>query len=281
MTPAVTLAVLFSAFFHASWNAIVRMRDDDKIVAVALVVAGSGVLALPLLLFFPVLPGAAWPYAIASAIIHLGYATALGMSYHHGELTKVYPLLRGSAPLTTLVVSLIFLNEGVDATETAGVVVLAAGIMTLALDRGWRVLIASPHAVGYAAATSLCITAYTLADGLGARLAESAHQYVAWVFVVNALPMVAGLLLFKRQAFVAGVAARWRPGLAGGALSLAAYWIVIWAMTVAPIPLVAALRETSILFALFIGMLWLGEKVTPIRVVSILLVLAGLALMRL
>jgi drug/metabolite transporter (DMT)-like permease len=281
MTPVVTLAVLFAAAFHASWNALIRMRGDDKIVAITILVVASGLFALPLLFFFPVLPRAAWPYAIASAIIHVGYNSALAMSYHHGELTKVYPLLRGSAPLTTLLVALLFMNEGVGAGEAIGVAVLAAGIMALTLDGGWRALVASPQAVGYALATSLCITAYTIADGLGARLADSAHQYVAWLFVMDSLPMLAGVLVLKRQALVTGIATRWRPSLIGGALSLAAYWIVIWAMTVAPIPLVAALRETSILFALLIGMIWLGERTTPVRVASILLVLAGIALMRL
>lgn len=285
MMASVTLAVLLAAFFHAGWNALVRMRGD-KLVAMALVVGAAGALALPLLFAFPVLPAAAWPYLIASAIIHVGYAAALAMSYHHGELTKVYPLLRGSAPLTTLALSLLFLSEAIDGRDIAGIVVLAAGIMALTLEGGWRVLVASPQAVGYAAATSLCITAYTLADGLGARLADSAHQYVAWLFVVQSPPTLAALLLIrrrdalKRQDVMAGIGGYWALGLAGGALSLAAYWIVIWAMTIAPIPLVAALRETSILFALLIGAFWLGERVTRVRAASIVMVLAGLALMR-
>ncbi len=280
MSAFVAAAVLFAAICHATWNAIVRMRGD-KIVAMTLVVTGAGLPAIPLLFFFPVLPAAAWPYVITSAIIHVGYNTALAMSYHHGELTKVYPLLRGSAPLTTLILSLLFLNEAIDTSEIVGIVVLALGIMTLTLEGGWRVLVASPQAVGYAAITSLCITGYTLADGLGARVADSAPQYVAWLFVLDMLPMLAITLAMKRQAFIAALATDWRAGLTGGILSLAAYWIAIWAMTVAPIPLVAALRETSILFALFIGVLWLGEKVTPIRAISIVTVVAGLALMRL
>jgi drug/metabolite transporter (DMT)-like permease len=280
MTPAVTLAVLFAALCHASWNAIVRMRAD-KIVAITLVVTWAAVPAVPLLFFFPLLPSVAWPYVIASATIHVGYNTALAMSYHHGELTKVYPLLRGSAPLTTLIISLLFLNEAVDASEIAGIVVLALGIMALTLDRGWRVLVASPRAILYAGATSLCITAYTLADGLGARVADSAHQYVAWLFVLDALPMLVGVLIFKRRDFLAALGTNLTPGIAGGLLSLAAYWIAIWAMTIAPIPLVAALRETSILFALVIGVVWVGERVTPVRAGSVVLMMCGLALMRL
>ncbi|HEX9904788.1 MAG TPA: EamA family transporter [Propylenella sp.] len=279
MTAAVTFAVLVAAFCHASWNAMIRMRGD-KLVTITLLVAAAGLMALPGLLVVPVLPAAAWPYLIASAIIHVGYNTFLALSYHHGELTKVYPLVRGSAPLTTLVVSLLFLDEAVNGSEIAGIVVLATGIMALTLDRGWRALISSPQILVYAGATSLCITAYTVSDGLGARAAGNAHHYVIWLFVVDAVPMVLAALLIRRQAFIAAVGANWIPGLLGGALSLAAYWIVIWAFTVAPIPIVAALRETSILFALLIGMIWLGEKVTSVRAASIVTVLCGLALMQ-
>lgn len=280
MTAAITFVVLIAAFCHASWNAIIRMRGD-KLVSMTLLVSAAGLIALPGIFFFPVLPAAAWPYLIISAVVHLGYNTFLALAYHHGELTKVYPLVRGSAPVVTLGISLLFLNEAVDASEAAGVVVVGVGIMVLAFDGGWRKLLASPHVLFYAGATSLCITAYTLSDGLGARQADNAHQYVVWLFFLDMIPTLAMVLLVKRRAFFVAVEDNWRAGLLGGVLSLVAYWIVIWAFTVAPIPIVAALRETSILFALLIGMLWLGEKVTRVRAVSIVLVLAGLALMRL
>ncbi len=280
MTPAVTLAVLISALCHASWNALIRMRGD-KLVSITVLVGAAGLIALPGIFLVGVPPAEAWPYLLASAIIHVGYNSFLALAYHHGELTRVYPLVRGSAPLTTLAVSLLFLSEGVNASDVIGIVVLTAGIMVLAADGGRRAIMASPQVLLYAAGTSLCITAYTLSDGLGARLAESANQYVIWLFVLDALPMVAAVLIIRRGSFLAAARANWTAGLLGGALSLVAYWIVIWAMTVAPIPIVAALRETSILFALMIGLLWLGERVTKVRAASILLVVAGLILMRL
>ena len=126
MTPAITLAVLVAAFCHASWNALIRMRGD-KLVSMALLVTAAGVLALPALFFVPALPRVAWPYVLGSAIIHLGYNTFLALAYHHGELGKVYPLVRGSAPLTTLLISLVFLSEAIDASSIVGIVVLAAG----------------------------------------------------------------------------------------------------------------------------------------------------------
>lgn len=280
MTPFVTVAVLVAAVCHASWNAMIRMRGD-KLISMTLLVTGGGLLALPGLLFVPALPRAAWPYVIASAIVHLGYNTFLALAYHHGELSKVYPLVRGSAPLTTLLVSLAFLSESIDASGMAGIVVLAAGIMTLALDSGLGALVKSPRGLVYAAATSLCITAYTLCDGIGARTAGNAHSYVIWLFVLDSLPMLIVVSLIKGRELAIAARENWLPGFLGGGLSVAAYWIVIWAFTVAPIPIVAALRETSILFAALIGMLFLGEKLTPIRIVSILMVLCGLVLMRL
>ena len=218
---------------------------------------------------------------VGSAIIHLGYNIFLALAYHHGELGKVYPLVRGSAPLTTLLISLAFLNEAVDGSSVVGIVVLAAGIMTLALDRGWRVVVASPRGLAYAAATSICITAYTLCDGIGARVAGNAHAYVIWLFVLDTPPTLALVLAVRRKAFFEAARQNWLAGFAGGGLSLVAYWIVIWAFTVAPIPIVAALRETSILFAALIGILFLGEKMTAVRALSILMVLGGLLLMRL
>jgi drug/metabolite transporter (DMT)-like permease len=272
--------VLFAALCHASWNAIIRMRGD-KLISMTLLVTAAGVAAVPGLFIVPVLPGAAWPFLIGSAIIHVGYNTFLALSYHHGELSKVYPLVRGSAPLTTLGVSLLFLDEPIDRSGIAGIVVVAAGIMALALDRGWRALAASPRGLLYAAATSLCITAYTLCDGLGARAAGNAHHYVVWLFVLDMIPMLGATLLLRGREFLQAARENWPAGIAGGLLSLVAYWIVIWAFTIAPIPIVAALRETSILFAVLIGMAFLGERVTAIRAASVAIVLFGLALMRL
>ena len=280
MTPAITVAVLFAALCHASWNAIIRVRGD-KILSVTILITAAALIALPGLFVVPVLRAEAWPFLLASTAIHTGYNTSLALAYAHGELSKVYPLVRGSAPLLTLSMSLLFLNEPVGTVGVVGIVVLASGIMALALDRGWRVLIASPRGLIYAAATSLCITGYTLSDGLGARAAGNAHQYVIWLFVLEALPLLAGVVVLRGRELVEAVRTNWGAGLLGGALSLVSYWIAIWAMTVAPIPIVAALRETSILFAALIGTFLLGERMTPVRGASIVLVLSGLALMRL
>lgn len=279
MTVGVTLAVLVAAFCHASWNATIRL-PGDKLIAVTLLVTAAGLLAVPGLLFVAAPPASAWPFLLTSAVLHLGYNTFLALSYHHGDLSKVYPLVRGSAPLSTLAVTLLFLDEPLDRAGAIGIVVLAAGIMMLALDRGWRVLVASRQGLLYAAATSLCITGYTLSDGLGARAYGNAHHYVIWLFVLDALPMLAVVGALRGRELLSAARANWLRGLLGGALSLIAYWIVIWAFTVAPIPIVAAVRETSILFAALIGTFVLGEAISPARAASILLVLCGLVIMR-
>ena len=280
MTPIVTISVLAAALCHAAWNAMIRTRGD-KIVSMTLVVAGSGLLAAPGLLVVGVPRAAAWPFLVASVMIHFGYTTCLALAYQHGELSKVYPLVRGFAPLLTLVASLAFLHEGLEASGIAGILLLATGIMTLALDGGWRSLRAAPRGLAYAAVTTICIAAYTVSDGMGARAAGDPHAYVVWLFALNGLPMLLAVLALKRGAFISAARTDWPKGLVGGALSVVAYWIVIWAFTVAPIPLVAALRETSILFAALIGVIVLRERVTPVRAASIALVLAGLVLMRL
>jgi drug/metabolite transporter (DMT)-like permease len=281
MTPFVTAAVLVAAFCHASWNAMIR-GGGDKLIGMALLVAGSGLIAIPFLPFVPVPPAAAWPWLIASVVIHLGYNGFLALSYTHGELSRAYPILRGLAPLMTLAVSLAFLGEGVDALEATGIVVLGIGIIVLAFEHGWRAVVASPQGLGFALATSVCITAYTFSDGFGARASGSALSYVLWLFALDAFPtLLIALWLRGARAVATGFRTRWPIVAVGGFLSLAAYGIVIWAMTVAPIPIVAALRETSILFAALLAILFLGERLTPIRSLSIALVVIGIALIRL
>jgi multidrug transporter EmrE-like cation transporter len=144
MTPFVTAAVLLAAFCHASWNAMIR-GGGDKLVGMALLVTGSGIMALPFLPFVPGPDVAAWPWLLASIVIHVAYNGFLALSYTHGELSRAYPILRGLAPLMTLAVSLAFLGEGVETIEALGIVVLGIGIILLAFEHGWRKVLASPQ----------------------------------------------------------------------------------------------------------------------------------------
>jgi len=275
----VFMAVLAAAACHAGWNALLKL-NVAPVVATVLVAVAAGLLVLPLLPITPLPAAAAWPYIVASAIIHVAYFVALAEAYRWGDLSQVYPIARGTAPLLTAALASLWLNEALGSNGWAGVIVLAAGILLLTV-KGARKLAPFDHrAVAFALATSLTITAYTLVDGIGARLAGSALAYTVWLFIGDGITMAIYGALRVGPSLLKDFRAHWRIATAGAALSTAAYAIAIWAMTVAPVALVAALRETSVLFAALFGTVLLREPVLPVRLVAALLVMAGALLLR-
>jgi drug/metabolite transporter (DMT)-like permease len=275
----VFIAVLGSAACHAGWNALLKLKLEPAL-STALVAMASGVVALPFALGAGVPDLAAWPYVFASVVIHVGYYLALAEAYRQGDLGHVYPIARGSAPLVTAVVATALVGETLGLLAWTGIVVLAAGILLLALRGGRGALHLDTRSVGFALLTSGTITAYTLVDGIGARVAGSAMSYSAWLFLVSGAVMT----VYGRLRIGPGLArhftANWTIALGGAALSTAAYGIAIWAMTVAPIALVAALRETSVLFATLLSTLLLREPWLAARIIATLMVLAGALLLR-
>jgi len=273
-------AVLLAALLHASWNAIVRFKSD-RIVTLALLTGAAGIFSLAMLPFVQVPAKAAWPWLLASLVLHLGYNSFLATAYNHGELSRVYPLARGTAPLITLLVGTYAVGEPLSPHATIGVLLLGCGIAAIAFEKGWRVLLREPRGVILALITSLFISAYSITDGLGARASVSAIGYIFYLFVFDGLPLALFVLATRRRATLEAIRSQWIAGCVAGLLSLSAYGIVIWAMTLAPIALVAGLRETSVVFALAIGVVFLGESLTVMRVMASLVVLAGLLLTRL
>jgi drug/metabolite transporter (DMT)-like permease len=276
----VFLAVLTAAAFHAGWNALLKL-NLEPIVATSLVAAASGLLAVPFAVLVGLPNPSAWPYVLASVAIHIVYYLALAQAYKLGDLGQVYPIARGSAPLMTAVLATLWLGEVLGPYGWAGIVVLAAGILLLALRGGRALARFDVRSVGFALLTSLTITAYTLVDGIGARLSGSALQYTVWLFLLSGASMALYGAVRLGRRLAGDFAANWRLALGGAALSTAAYGIAIWAMTVAPIALVAALRETSVLFAALFSMALLREPVLPARIAAACLVLAGVVLVRL
>lgn len=281
MTLAVASAVLFSALLHASWNAIIRVRAD-RVATITLLAVFGMVFAAPALFFVvPPHPGS-WPWLFASVVLHVGYNLFLANAYAHGELGKVYPIARGTAPLLTLLASLVIVREPLSALTVTGIVTLGAGILALTLDQGIAALRAARRGVLLALATSVFVAAYTIADGMGARASGNPVSYTLWLFFFDGMPLLAYALWMRGgQATRRMIADNWQAGVLVGLLSLTAYGIVIWAMTVAPIALVAALRETSVVMAVVIGAVFLGERFTLARMVSVAVVLAGLFMLRL
>ena len=276
----VFLAVLAAAACHAGWNALLKLRVEP-IVATSLVATASGIIAVPFAILAGLPSPASWPYVLASVAIHIVYYLTLAQAYRFGDLGQVYPIARGTAPLMTAILATFWLGEGLGRYGWIGVIVLAAGILLLAV-RGRRALERfDARSVGFALLTSLTITTYTLVDGIGARVSGSALQYTVWLFLLSGGAMaVYGFARIGRR-LAADFAANWQLAIAGAALSTAAYAIAIWAMTVAPIALVAALRETSVLFAALLGMVLLREPMLPARITAACLVLAGVVLLRL
>lgn len=277
MEPAVLALVLFAAVLHAGWNALLKV-NGDRLAAMAMITVSSGLICLPGLAMLPPPAPASWAFLALSVVLHLGYQLFLVQAYRHGDLGQAYPIARGTAPLIVTALAFAFAGEAPALRQLAAIAIMVAGIVSLAFS-GNRPLRDNRHSVLFALGTAVFIAAYTVADGMGARRAGLAHSYVVWLFVLNAVPMLLVALAARRRALVATVRAGWRAGLVGGAMSLAAYWLVIWALTLGLMGPVAALRETSVLFAALIGTLLLGEAGARRRILAAGLVSGGLLLL--
>jgi drug/metabolite transporter (DMT)-like permease len=280
MDALVFAAVLFAAACHAGWNASIK-RGLDPLAGTVAISLGAALMSL---LGLPVvgLPAPeAWPWVLASIAIHLVYFAALIESYRTGDMGQVYPIARGAAPLMTATVTTLFVGERLGLVGWLGIVLLAAGVLLLSLRGGRDLAKLNSPAVGFALFTAVTICAYSVVDGVGARLAGSANAYSAALFVGIGPVMV--LYAFTRGGISAlGDATRlWLTGLAGGTLQLGSYGIAIWAMTLAPIAIVAALRETSVLFGALIAVIVLREPLRAGRMAAAFLIVCGLVLVRL
>jgi len=278
MSTGVFLAVLLAAAMHAGWNAVLKVKLEP-FIAMTLVTGLAGVIGLPFLLALGPPRIEAWPWLLGSVAIHLAYYLALSEAYRHADMGQVYPIARGGAPLLTTLASLLVIREPLAPLGGVGVGILGLGIGLMSLrGRGAQF---DMRAVGYALLTAVIICGYTLVDGIGARVAGDPHAYSAALFVIDAVPLP--LYLLWRRGRIAFVPMRrfLIPGFAGAGMSLAAYWIAIWAMTVAPIALVAALRETSVLFATVIAVVFLKEPLIPVRGAAALVIVAGIITIKL
>ena len=279
MTLFVFLAVLSAAAMHAIWNALVKVHLD-RFLSITLMTLGMGFAALFALPFVEVPKAEVWPYIIASVIFHMGYRTFLVGAYKAGDFAQTYPLARGTAPLLSALGGIVVVGEAPAPFAILGILLLSAGTLVMSFRGGAHLEKLNLRAVGFALGTSIFIASYTLSDGSGARLAATAQSYAAWLFVCDAAWALVLCIVFRGPQSLPVLARDWKAGLFTGTLSGAAYWIVMWAMTKAPIASVASLRETSILFAMLISVLALGEKMTAWRVAAALGIVAGVAALR-
>jgi len=280
MDAFVFAAVLIAAACHAGWNATIK-GGLDPLATTVVISIGAAVVAAALLPVVGLPAGAAWPWCGASVLIHLVYFAALIESYRAGDMGQVYPIARGSAPLMTAVVTTTLVGERLGLASWGGIILLVAGVMLLSLRGGRDLTRLDRKAVGFALFTAVTICAYSVVDGVGARHAGSANAYSVALFVGIGPVMVIYALARRGRKVIPAMRRHWRLGLAGGTLQLGSYGIAIWAMTVAPIAIVAALRETSVLFGALIAIMFLKEPLRAGRVAAALMIVAGLTLIRL
>ena len=277
MTPLLFALVLLAAFLHASWNLVVKIAADG-FLAIFLLQTLMGVMGLAMLALFPFPASAAWGFALTSGVLHTGYNLFLARSYKFGDLGLVYPVARGTAPLLTLIGSQLFTHDVISGIAMLGVVILIIGIWLIALSS--NVFHAQRRTFLFALVTSVFIGCYTIVDGLGGRASGNPSGYTGLVFVLDATFMLVVGMAWKGAGIFKSVAPFWKGGLLGASMSGTAYWIVIWAMAQAPIAAVAALRESSILFALLFSAKVLKEKIGWRRIVGVICVVAGAMALR-
>ena len=280
MTTVVFAAVLFAALCHASWNALIKVALDP-LSTTTLILCGATVFAVAAIPFVPLPAPAAWPYLAASSVIHLLYFGSLAEAYRTGDLGQVYPIARGAAPLMTAVAGTLIVGEHLSILAWAGIIALAFGVLMLSLKGGRGLAKLDTRAVGFALFTAVTICAYTIVDGVGARLSGHAISYVLWGFVWICLLLVPYALYRNGRTLFSDAMQFWPRGLAGGALQVVSYGVALWAMTLAPIAIIASLRETSVLFATLIAVVLLGEPFRVIRIAAAVLIVAGLVAIRL
>jgi drug/metabolite transporter (DMT)-like permease len=274
----VMFTVLLAALLHAAWNAFIK-SGDNKLVETVVLVTGAGAAAAAILPFMPAPAEGSRPFLIASVAIHCVYFCLVAVTYRTGDLSFAYPLMRGSAPVLTSIVIAAGIGEHIGRGGWLGILLLCAGILWLARD-GWKTVHRQRLALVFGLLNALVIVAYTVVDGLGARISQNAWSYVLWMFFLNMFPLIAVGFMSNAGALLSVSVRGWFKGFAGGLCSVCAYGLALWAMTQAPIALVAALRETSVLFGTALGAIVLKERFGYGRWFAATLITAGAVAMK-
>ncbi|MGL4309908.1 MAG: EamA family transporter [Paracoccaceae bacterium] len=278
MSASVFALVLMAALLHAGWNALVKGAGDKLVLAMGICVAASAlaILALP---FVAVPARASWPYILVSVSLQTLYYFLVAAAYGRIDMGLAYPVMRGGAPMIVAALAGFLFDEHLPPMGWAGVALISAGILSLAaLARGAG---GSTSGLWLAVANACVIACYTLSDGIGARASGAPVGYTLWIFALTAPPVVALTLRLRGMSSLRQAMGQWQPSLMGAVGTMLSYGIALWAMTKAPVAMVAALRETSILFGAVIAILFLGERASLPRLVSVLLIGAGAAALRL
>jgi drug/metabolite transporter (DMT)-like permease len=277
MAIEVFFAVLLAAALHAGWNALVKI-NAEPIIAMGLIMLCTSIVALGFMPFVAFPQSKLWPFLLITLILHFGYKVFLVKAYAQGDFGQIYPIARGSGPVWVLLVSVIFLGVEFTQLEILAVLVVTGGIATLSHFKRSK-----PLSVGfyYALVTGLWIAGYTMVDGFAVSQLGQVHSYVVWLFFLDGIIAAVWAYNYKPQVFVDSLRRYWFVAIGGGVMSMAAYWICLWAMTQAPVAMVAALRETSVLFGALLSTYMFKEVLGPKRWISAVLICVGLVLIKL
>lgn len=278
MSTSVILLVLGAALLHATWNIIVK-GGSNKLFETAMNALGGGLGAMFILPFLPFPARECWWLLALSCCCHMTYYICVAAAYRVADLSLGYTIMRGTAPMLTAI-ALWLLGNHLGLSGWCGILLLCSGIFTLALQEK-LLRKGSLKGVVYSLRVSFVIMGYTLADGFGARLSGDSASYTCWIFFLNIIPIHIYVMARHGREYLRYLRGRAVVGIGGGLCGLASYGIAIWAMTIAPIALVAALRESSVIFGMIMAVMFLGEKLTILRLAAILLVVAGAMIVRL
>jgi drug/metabolite transporter (DMT)-like permease len=278
MSNVVAAAILFAALLHAGWNALIK-RDQDVLIATIGVVVGAALISSCFLPWLPAPDAASWPFIAASSVVQIAYYILIARIYGQSDLGLAYPVMRGSAPLFVTIANALLFGQLLSPPGLLGVVCISAGIFVIA---GGRFRGTDPGATIRAAlAIGLVIALYTVIDGIGVRRSHAPAAYTMWIFLFGGMSMGGWAMIWRRNQILHSIRTTWWVPIGGGASTLASYGIALWAMTRAPIAAVAALRETSILFAILISIFALREKPTGRRITAAFLLAVGAVAIRL
>jgi drug/metabolite transporter (DMT)-like permease len=276
MEPIAVILILSAAVMHAVWNAFVKM-DGDRLMTMAVVISTTGLLAPMLLLIGPPPALESWPYILLSVLLNNAYFLFLIEAYRFGDLSQVYPIARGSAPLLVAVGAALFANEQLSVVELAGVFIISAGTISLIWRSGLRVD-AEKRSIIFALLTGLMIASYTIIDGIGVRLSGNPAAYIGWLFILSPLPIASIAIIRRRGEALVYIRNNWKLAVLAGGLNLGSYGLSIWALSLAAMAHVSAMRETSVIIAALIGTQLLGESFGKRRILAAMVVATGVIL---
>ena len=282
MSGVMVSLVLLAALMHALWSVVLKLTGDAK-TNITVFMAGSSILALAGIPFQSLPSLASLPFLLISVFVQVVYMMLVGIVYQKGDVSQSYPVMRGVAPLFVALFSGPILGEKLSIVAWCGVILISSGVLTLALEAVRRSDKIGPSIIPLSLLTAAFIALYTLLDGIGVRLSGAPVSYILWIFfLIGLVKVVFELLNHKtRQPFLTHFQRYWSIALVGGFLSLGSYGLALWTMTKLPVALIAALRESAIVFAVILSYFVLREHVSPPRFIASIIIVLGVIAVRL